>query len=252
MITVVLSGYKRPYSCLEQYKAIKAQTYEDVNIMFWANLIDDKISFPKEVVDNCESIISSANYGVWGRFSLALNAQTPFICVIDDDTIPGKNWLLNCMETHEKNPGILATRGVVANKGKELEYPGPGSYEAYGWGNPNEETVQVDMGCHCWFFHRDILRAFWAECPHEIPMNYGEDMHLSYVAQKHFGLGTYVPPHPKDDTSLWGSQPETGKKYGEDSAAISWNNEANMGMKRYWNFMLENGYQTLSMLDDTK
>ena len=95
MITVILSGYKRPYSCLEQYKAIKAQTYEDVNIMFWANLVDDKISFPKEVVDNCESIISSANYGVWGRFSLALNAKTPFICVIDDDTIPGKNWLLN-------------------------------------------------------------------------------------------------------------------------------------------------------------
>ena len=29
------------------------------------------------------------------------------------------------METHEKNPGVLATRGVVANKGKELEYPVP-------------------------------------------------------------------------------------------------------------------------------
>lgn len=243
MITVILSGYKRPHTCLEQYNAIKSQTVKDIEIMFWANLVDDKLKFPKEVVDNCQSIVSNANYGVWGRFALALNARTPYVCIIDDDTIPGKKWLENCLNTINNHQGVITTRGVIANKGKEKEYPGPGSYEAYGWGNPNENTVQVDMGCHSWFFHKDILRAFWAEAPSVLPMNYGEDMHLSYVAQKHFGLGTYVPPHPINDLSMWGSQPHTGKEYGEDSVAISWNHQANMGMRDYWNYILDNGYK---------
>jgi hypothetical protein len=252
MITVILNGYKRPYACLEQYNAIKAQTFKDIQIMFWANVVDNNIHFPEEVTNNCQTTISNTNYGVWGRFALALNAKTPFVCIIDDDTIPGTNWLQNCIDTYQQHPGVIATRGIIANSGKEQEYPGPNSYTGYGWGNPNEETVQVDMGCHCWFFHKDLLRAFWAEAPQELPMNYGEDMHLSYVAQKHFNLGTYVPPHPVDNLSLWGSQPTTGKKYGEDSVAISWNHQANMGMRSYWNFMLQNGYQTLSMKNDTQ
>ena len=245
MITVILSGYKRPNTTAEQYDAIKNQTVKDIQVMFWANLIDDKINFPKEVVDNCQSIISNSNYGVWGRFALALNARTQYICVIDDDTIPGSRWLENCLETIKTHNGILATRGVIANKGKEREYPGPNSYTDVGWGNPNEEVTQVDMGCHSWFFDKEILRAFWAEAPSFAPMNFGEDMHLSYAAQKHFGLGTYIPPHPKDDLTLWGSQPDTGKKYGEDAAAISWNADANQGMRSYWNFMLDNGYKTI-------
>lgn len=244
-VTVILSGFKRPYSSQQQYLSIVNQTYKPADIIFWHNDSDKKIEFPPSVTSRCKYIRSSENYGVWGRFSIALNARTEFICIIDDDTIPGSKWLENCMSTIEKHEGILTTRGVIANPSKIDYYPGPDSYTAYGWCNPNDCVVKVDIGCHCWFFHKDILRAFWAEAPSSLPMNYGEDMHLSYVAQKHFGLGTYVPPHPKEDKSLWGSQPDTGKQYGEDQFAISWNHEANRGMNTYWNFILSQGYKTV-------
>ena len=31
---------------------------------------------------------------------------------------------------------------------------------------------------------------------------------LNYILKNKLGLNTYVPPHPKNDTSLWGSLPE--------------------------------------------
>lgn len=245
-VTVIMSGYKRPYSMAQQYDALKRQTYKDINIMVWVNLIDNKIDFPPNVINECQSIMSNTNYGVWGRFALALNAPTEYICIIDDDTIPGSKWIENCFNTMNALNGkaVLTTRGVIATE-KDRMYPDPSSYTAHGWCNPNENILRVDMGCHCWFFNKQILRGFWAEMPQTIPMNYGEDMHLSYVAQKYFDTLTYLPPHPVDDKELWGSLPETGKKYGEDEAAISWNSQANMGMNRYWNFIRDNGYKTI-------
>jgi hypothetical protein len=56
MITVILSGYKRPHALQQQYEAIKNQTVDDVKILLWTNSPDGEMQdFPKEVVQNCES-----------------------------------------------------------------------------------------------------------------------------------------------------------------------------------------------------
>ena len=246
-VTILLSGYKRPYSLLEQYNAIKNQSYKNIDLALWINEVDG-ITFNEDVLSACKTIKSNDNYGVWGRFALALNFPTQYICIIDDDTIPGSRWIENCLNTHSSYNGIITTRGVLMNGGKDSLYPLPESYTAHGWCNQNEEVVQVDMGCHCWFFDKNILRAFWASMPNSLPMNYGEDMHLSFVAQKHFGLGTYVAPHPKNDVEMWGSNPKTGEKYGSDENAISWSNKANYGMRTYWNYMRNNGYKIVKEL----
>jgi len=246
-VTVLLSGYKRPYSLIEQFNAVKNQTHKNIDIVLWINKVKD-IEFDKDILDICKTIVSTENYGVWGRFALALNFPTKYICVIDDDTIPGCEWIENCLDTISKNRGIITTRGVLMNHGKDHLYPLPESYTAHGWCNQNEKPVRVDMGCHCWFFEKDILRSFWASMPQNIPMNYGEDMHLSFVAQMNHDLGTYVAPHPKNNVNMWGSNPKTGEDYGSDENAISWNNQANSGMRAYWNFMRNNGYKIVSEL----
>lgn len=73
--------------------------------------------------------------------------------------------------------------------------------------------------------------------PETIPMRYGEDMHLSYSVKKNLELNTYVPPHPVNDKELWGSMPDTAIAYGEEAVAVSFDNSANMGMHKYWNFI---------------
>ena len=40
-ITVVMSGYKRPFTTAEQYESIKKQTIKDVDILFWINFPPD-------------------------------------------------------------------------------------------------------------------------------------------------------------------------------------------------------------------
>jgi hypothetical protein len=147
------------------------------------------------------------------------------------------------METHR---GVLSTRGAIMNLGHDREYPFGQSYTPVGWCDPNEEPVRVDMGCHSWFFEKEWLRAYWAEMPSTLPVNFGEDTHISYAVKKHFGINTYVPPHPKDDMEMWGSKPKTGHAYGNDGNGISETPGGLPGMNHYWNFVRDNGYKIIA------
>ena len=186
-ITIVLNGYKRPHALKAQIESLKSQTVSPDMVMFWQNK-DSEENFDYSLLSNCVVTTSNANFGVWSRFAYALNATTEYVCVLDDDTIPGKKW-----------------------------------HENWGWSNPNEVTTQVDIVGHSWFFKREWLGAFWREAPIPESRICGEDMHFSYSIQKYLGLNTYVPPHPSNDQDMWGSNPLLAYQYGVDKNAISVN-----------------------------
>ena len=216
MVTVVLNGYKRGQHLSQQLEAVKKQTLRPKEIMLWQNAGED---FDPQIAGKTTWASCNKNFGVWARFAYALNAKTEYVCVFDDDTIPGKRWLENCYETIQKHEGLLGTIGVV--------YHTPNSYHPMnriGWAEPNEKTERVDIVGHAWFFKREWLSTFWRELPEENhPMIVGEDMHFSVMLQKYLGLNTYVPPHPKDNKDLWGSLPDTAWSIGQDDAALSMN-----------------------------
>jgi hypothetical protein len=239
-----MSVHKRPYTFDQQFASISNQTHKDIDVLIWANP-PEGTKIPEYIREHPKTIYSEDNFGVWERFKIAQHCESKYICIIDDDTIPGYQWVENCINTINKYDGVITTRGVLANYGKDHMYPHPSSYQAFGWGNPNEEVKQVDMGCHCWFFEKSILFEFWKNAPRKLPKNFGEDMHISYIAQK-LGLGTYIPPHPINNLEMWGSNPSTGNKYGTDENAISWNNEANKGMNEYWNHLRSLGFKILA------
>lgn len=237
-VTIVLNGFKRPHALKEQYDAIKRQTYKDIDLMLWSNYDQQSFNnYPQEVVSGCSSAFCNTNFGVWARFAFALNAFTKYICIMDDDTIPGSKWIENCINTMQTNTGLLGCRGVRM-KDDYKNYPGC-NYEGISGGN--EKLEQVDIIGHCWFFERDWLRAYWAEAPSS-PLRYGgEDMHFSYVMQKHYGLNSYIPPQPSDDKELWGSIDPS--KYGEDMAATSRTSIGHTQANAYWNYILSQGYK---------
>lgn len=218
-ITVVLNAFKRTEHLESQLDAIESQTVKPDHIYVWQN--HGGIISP-EIKKRVTLVECSDNLGVWARFAFALNCDSEYICLFDDDTIPGKKWFENCLNTMKTHSGLLGTRG--------LKYLSRSSYEPYidvGWKKPNNEIEQVDIVGHCWFFKREHLSLFWQELPE---LNYsktsGEDIHFSYMLQKN-GIGTFVPPHPSDDLELWGSQPESGKKLGGSSVGISINADSN-------------------------
>jgi len=218
-VSVILNCFRRPNTLALQIEALNKQTIKPIEILIWQNKGDlqDFEPLNKEIQQNCRTSISNINYGVWSRFAYALNSHGDYICIFDDDTIPGERWLENCINTHDKSRGVLGTVGVIFH---DFYYR---NYARHGWPNPNNEIRQVDIVGHSWFFDREMLGAFWREAQVPLHALSGEDVHLSYAVQKYLNLNTYVPPHPEEDKSLWGSQPEEATIFGVDEVAISKN-----------------------------
>lgn len=221
MITVILNGYKRGKNLNEQLEAIKKQTIQPTEILLWYNNPGDNELINYEIGTEIPVAYCNYNFGVWARFYYAFNAINPYVCVFDDDTIPGERWLENCLNTMKQREALLGTVGLL--------YPSPlppqhsSYYEHYlrlGWpvaGN-NERPIQVDLVGHSWFFKKEWLSYMVRELPDPKYNTCGEDMHFSYMLQKYAGIPTIVPPHPQNDKSLWGSI--KGATYGGDSASL--------------------------------
>ena len=200
-VSVILSGYRRPHALKEQFDAVKNQTVEVAEILYWQNKFRDGIQFDQHIVNFCTSFVGNANLGVWARFAFALNCKSKYICILDDDTIPGPMWLENCINSNREKRGLYGTIGLI--------YKGPDTYygaQRVGWdGINNTETMKVDIVGHAWFFERELLTTFWRELPEPGLLFVGEDMHFSHMIQKYTDMATYVPPHPDYNKKLWGS-----------------------------------------------
>lgn len=222
-ITAILNGYRRADNLGLQIKALEAQSIPPTEVMVWHNNPGADLAMNYAVATKTKSAYNNFNYGVWARFSFALNARTDYICMFDDDTIPGSRWFENCMHEMRRREALLGTAGILY-----IDPPPADSAEVsyynkmakLGWyANGNLATaVEVDFVGHAWFFKRTWLSAFWRELPDPKYNLCGEDMHFSYMLQKYLGIPTVVPPHPPERPELWGSV--RGHELGNDSASL--------------------------------
>lgn len=211
-ITVILNSYRRHHLLEEQVQAIKNQTVPVKDIWVWVNEDDidnNSPSFEELKKMDVKIFKSNFNWKFYGRFSASMLARTKFVALFDDDTIPGKRWLENCLKTYEKKPGILGGVGVRL-KGSQYK-----NHTRIGWSHPNSKVEEVDLVGHAWFLKKDVLQYLWREEP--ITWDNGEDIQLSYLAQKYGGVKTYVPPQIDNDNK----SSIKGMEYGVDKVATS-------------------------------
>lgn len=242
-ITVVLNLYKRPYTLIEQLRAVQEQTIQPENIIIWKNAAEgiEIPEIPTELKHNVIIINSSKNWGVWGRFTIGLLVNSKYICVFDDDTIPGKEWFKNCIDTMKTHRGLLGTIGLRFQKGNAYSMELP----RIGWDGPNHQPEQVDIVGHAWFFEQEWLSHLWQFKPDYSQMFVsGEDIAFSYCLQK-VGINTYVPPHPIDNRDLWGSDPTKAYQYGCDNAAISCQGGAYDKFNDALKYFISQGFETM-------
>ena len=224
-VTVILNVFRRGKNLENQVKAIENQSHKVSEILIWENG-EDKT--PEDITGWTHLSRSSKNLGVWARFAFALNAQSDFIWMIDDDTIPGSRWLENALATFATAPGVIGSRGLIFRS--KYSYT---LYDEVGPNSPSNSIEAADIVGHNWVFPRVWLGYFWAEYPSRFPGELaGEDIHLSFAIKKHLGLGTFVPPHPPDKKELWGEiRDEDNTQFdGRDTAAISQHPDS---MKRF-------------------
>lgn len=210
MITTILNVYRRPYYLPEQIASIRNQTIKTSEIWLWINDHEDNRSFDYDSLGVDKIIRSNYNFKYHGRFTLALLAQTPFVSVFDDDTIPGDMWYENCINTMKTTNGILGGAGIILNS---KQYA---NHERVGWPSQNLTTTRVDLVGHAWFIPKKAINVMWNETPY---LNNGEDIQLSFNAQKYAGIETFCPPHNPSNLRMWSSL--TPYEKGNDDKASS-------------------------------
>lgn len=230
-ITAILCAYNRPHILQEQIESIKNQTIPPKDIMLWYN----KGTEEQIKTDIEKSAYCNYNFKFFGRFAFALLAQTEYIAIFDDDTIPGTKWFENCLNAMKTSPGIMGTAGVII----QGDYYHP--HQKIGWASPRPGIWEVDLVGHAWFFKKEWLKYMWMEEPYSY--DNGEDIHFSYTAQKYGNIHTYVPFHDGNDIETWGSLKGIG--YGSDSVA-SWKHAHHGELRnRIIKNAIDNGWEPL-------
>jgi hypothetical protein len=212
-ITVILNCYRRPYNLKMQVDALRAQSTKPKQIWLWINYHEDNKNFDPTTLGVDRVFNNDHNWKFYGRFAAALLADTEYVAIYDDDTIPGRKWHENCLNTMETSEGIMGSAGIILNGNKYVQH------ERCGWPTQNEHTTEVDLVGHAWFFKREWLRYLWQEKP--TTWDNGEDIQFGYMAKVHGGIPTYCPPHPASDKELHGSV--LGNELGIDNKATSTN-----------------------------
>jgi hypothetical protein len=240
-IICILNVFKRVEYLDEQLDAILKQSIPPKKIIIWNN--NPEVNLNKYVSDDIIVISSSHNLGVWGRFfSQYYLLSGEFVCVFDDDTIPGNNWFKNCIDTINKHNALLGTIGVIFNKGNTYN-----TLTRFGWDGENEYPMIVDIVGHSWFFRKEWISTLIKDLPNiDRQLICGEDMHLSFVLQKYLNIPVIVPPHPKSDISLWGADPIKSKEYGTDENSISMKEGFWIKFSNALKYNIDKGFETIN------
>lgn len=240
-ITVILNCYRRPYNLKMQIHALRSQTVKPKEIWLWVNDHPENRGFDFDSLKVDRIFKNNHNWKFYGRFAAALLVNTEFVAIYDDDTVPGKKWHENCLQTIKTHNGILGSAGI---KLKSKIYT---DHDRVGWPSKNRKTEEVDLVGHAWFFRREWLSHLWAEKPPT--WDNGEDIHFSSMAKIKAGIKTFCPPHPPEDLSYHGST--MGNELGIDDKATSNNNE--VGHHTFFSqrdkcieYSLKNGWKTVA------
>ena len=239
MISVILNVYKRPYTLEKQIESILNQSIEikPENIHVWYNKVD-RIDQPNPKDSRIKTYRCNWNTTFFGRFTIPLLCKAPYIAMFDDDVIPGKDWIKNCIENIKKRDGILGGSGIQVH-GKSYR---PNT--VVGWnGVKSDKPIDVDLVGHAWFFKQSSAKYMWLEEPPS--WENGEDMFFSYVAQKN-NIPTYVPPHDSSNMESWSNVPGRDNNWGLDKNAHSLSHNNHITLRNHIvSTLIDRGWETV-------
>ena len=238
--SVVIGAYAGQKNLPKMISAILGMTIPPEEIIVWSNYNEQypfDYSELKNEYKHVQFVECNKNYGCFARFAVSYLTKTPYVMIFDDDTVPGKRWAENCIESIKKiGDGILGARGVILTKAKYIPR------DSAGLGAYNEDIKECDLVGHSWFFKREYIKYLFEKLP--VHWDTAEDIQLSACA-KIAGIRTYAPPHPRENKELWGS---IHRGLGNDRKRLS-HQDRNQQKKRteVVQFWIKKGWKPLFM-----
>jgi hypothetical protein len=248
-ISVILTAWQRPQYLEEQVEAVLSNSIEPVEVVLWYNqppkklgVFERKQNLKFKNHDRVRKIVCDHNFGIVPRFTLASCLEGDYVCIFDDDTIPGREWFENCLEFVDREKCLLGTIGLRYLSLTELKTESP----RMGWEGQNKNLEFVDLVGHSWFFRREWARYFWEEEP--LTRDFGEDIHFCSMLQRH-GIRVACPPHPETELQKWGS---TRPERGVDKVAISCSQDRSKVFEEVVLHEISQGYQPVRFHGETE
>ena len=189
-ITVILTVWKRDH-IEEQIIALLDQSKPPFEI--WVQQTQNHIDVTDvlwKYRDNIRYSYYEKNKGVFGRFESVGDVKTEYVCIIDDDIIPGVRFLEIALQKSGELNAIISPNGRIIN-------PANYAYEKYigdgillGHSFCKRDTL-VDYGNNAWFFKTEWIDFFLQYPP--LYRNNGEDIQLSASLKLNKNICTCVP-----------------------------------------------------------
>ena len=249
-VSVILTLYKRPENLEIQLNAINNQTLKPKEILLFQDkpASGDEVMLPEEIYKKFDNVKKAAsNIGVWGRFDFARQSKSQYVCLFDDDTIPGSQWLENCFDCMQKQEGLYGTIGILMKKPQDYPFK---NYIRIGWSAPCKKSMKVDFLGHSWFLKKEWLDCMFDDTEKLQVYKYaGEDMTLSAKVKMLCNINTFVPPHPLKNQELWGSLNKYAVHLGTNKAAVSLNSDNLTLMNKAMKDLLKMGFKPLIFSD---
>lgn len=217
-VTVILNHFKRKTLC-SQLDSLLHQTVPFHHVWVVSFGSPNEISL-KRIVDSYNDsrisfISSDYDFKYYGRFQMALQTESDFVYILDDDMIPGTRMLeilTHVGGTEKYGNAVLGSIGrILPFRQKDFTFPSYRKFKSKEAGlylpDPAyditvERIVQVDFLSSSWFLSADLVKTLFVEKPFTFMT--GEDLHLSYQLQKYRNAGSYVLPVDPNDKETWG------------------------------------------------
>ncbi|PKA52082.1 hypothetical protein AXF42_Ash014019 [Apostasia shenzhenica] len=217
-ITVILNHFKRKTLCA-QLNALLNQSlpFHRVWVVSFGSPNELLLRRTVESYNNSWiSFISSGyDFKYYGRFQIALQTESDFVYILDDDMIPGKKMmqiLAHVAGTEKYKNSVLGSIGrILPFRQKDFTFPSYRKFRSKEAGlylpDPAYDIsvgsiLQVDFLSSSWFLSSDLVKTLFTETP--ATFTTGEDLHLSYQLQKYRNAGSYVLPVDPNDKETWG------------------------------------------------
>nr|CAB3448271.1 unnamed protein product [Digitaria exilis] len=217
-VTVILNHFKRRTLCA-QLDQLRRQTLPFHRAWVLSFGSPNEASLRRIVESYNDSRVSFVSSGYdfkyYGRFQMALQSESDFVYILDDDMIPGARMLeilCHVSGTDKYGNAVLGSIGrILPFRQKDFTFPSYRKFRSKEAGlylpDPAyditvDRIVQVDFLSSSWFLPADLVKTLFIETPFTFMT--GEDLHLSYQLQKYMGAGSFVLPVDPNDKETWG------------------------------------------------
>jgi len=198
-VTVVVATFRRGHLLRPQLQALADQSMRVRDILLWVNDWQGSSNLhDHEAEVQYNFIRARVNFGPWVRFLIANEVQTKYVCILDDDCIPGPGWIEACVKRLEEMEAN-EEQAVICAAGRVFQGDDPNAYSVVDAEHRNTDEELVDEGTKGWLMHTGMLDVFQTIPRAQSPVGWG--MHMAAACQL-AGVFQIVLPQSDDGRTV--------------------------------------------------